>query len=200
MRLIVVLILTGCILLTGCTTTRDNPVCGTEKPGDGSGSSLQTGTEWTTYADNATGFLIRYPVDWDYALADMVDEKKNLISTNVYFKPYTADGIVLSISARNGSLAANRSVEMQVKDEIASLDASGHPFTIVGQSNLTISNYPAAELAIREEDQGIRYYTRYLFVDAENQQYVLYSKLPDNQTSRYKPLVDQAIASFQITG
>jgi hypothetical protein len=200
MRLISVLLLTGLILVAGCTGIRETPVSGTGQPATGAADSTYNGTTWTTYADELTGFHMQYPTDWDYALADVVDPQKNLISTNVYFKPYTADDIVLSISARNGSLSANQSIETQVTGEIASLNASGNPFTIVERSNLTISTNPAAKLVYREEGQGIPYLTEYVFIDGGSHRYILYSRLADNQTSRYKPSVDQAIASFRISG
>ena len=200
MRLITVLLLTGLILAAGCIGAPEPPASVTGEPAAGAVNASSTGTTLTTYADENTGFRIQYPADWDYALADMVDQQKNLISTNVYFKPYTAEDIVLSISVRNGSIATGRSIESQVSDEIASLNATGHPFTIVERSNLTISTYPAAKLVYREEDQGIPYVTGYVFVDAGSHHYILYSRLADNQTSRYKPSVDQAIASFRITG
>jgi hypothetical protein len=200
MRLISVLLLTGLILVAGCTGIGETPVPGTGQPVTGAKNSTLKGAAWTMYADELSGFRMQYPTEWDYALADVVDPQKNLISTNVYFKPYTADDIVLSISARNGSLSANRSIETQVADEIASLNASGLPFTIVERSNLTISTYPAAKLVYRVEDQGIPYLTGYVFIDAGSHRYILYSRLADNQTSRYKPSVDQAIASFRITG
>jgi uncharacterized protein YceK len=200
MRLISVLLLTGLILVAGCTGIRETPASGTGQPATGAANSTYNGTAWTTYADELSGFRMQYPTDWDYALADVVDPQKNLISTNVYFKPYTADDIVLSVSVRNGSHSANRSVETQVTDEIASLNTSGHPFRIVERSNLTISTYPAAKLVYREEDQGIPYLTGFVFIDAGSHRYILYSRLADIQTSRYKPSVDQAIASFRVTG
>jgi hypothetical protein len=195
MRLIIVLLLTGLILLAGCTGAPESPVSG-----NGRSNTPNNGTAWTTYADEAAGFSIQYPADWDYALADVVDQQKNLISTNIYFKPFTAEDIVLSISVRNGSLTANRSIENQVTDEIASLNAAGHPFTITERSNLSISTYPAAKLVYQEEDQGIPYVTEYVFLDAGDHRYIFYSRLADNQTSRYKPSVDKAIASFRVTG
>lgn len=200
MRLICVLLLAGLVLVAGCTGIREPPASTAGQPVTGAAISPDNGSAWTTYADELSGFRIQYPTTWDYALADVVDPQKNLISTNVYFKPYTADDIVLSISARNGSLSSNRSIETQVTDEIASLNASGHPFTIVERSNLTVSGFPAAKLVYREEDQGIPYLTGYMFIDAGSHRYILYSRLADNQTSRYKPSVDQAIASFGITG
>jgi hypothetical protein len=200
MRLITVLLLTGLILAAGCTGAPESRASGTGQPAVGAGNTSSSGTAWTIYADETAGFSLQYPADWDYAQADMVDQLNNLISTNVYFKPYTAENIVLSVTARNGSLTAGRSVESLVINEISSLNATGHPFTIIERSNLTISTYPAVKLVIREEEQGIPYMTQYMFVNTGSHRYILYSRLPDNQTSLHKPSVDQAIASFRVTG
>lgn len=190
MRLIIaILLVAGVVLLTGCMGVQEKTQPGT---------SGITARVWTTYSDNITGFSIDHPVEWDYALTDVLDQQNNTLSTNVYFKPFTADDIVLSVNVRNGSFITSKSVVDMVSDEIAALNTTAHNGTVLEQSSTTVGAYPAAKFVYRDEENGVPYIASYLFVNTGEHRYVLYSRLPENKTVLYQPLIEETESSLKI--
>lgn len=198
MRLIIIMLLAGMVLLAGCTGSDQPSQPGPQQPA-GSGAQSTAGRIWANYADKEMDFSIQYPVEWDYALTDVADSANNTLSRNVFFKPFTADDIVLAINVRNGSFVTSKSVVDMVSDEIEALNNTAVNGTVLDRSSTTVDVFPAAELVYRDEENGVPFIARYVFINTGNHRYTLYSRIAENKTAMYQPLIEEAITTLRIT-
>lgn len=188
------------VLLAGCI---GNPTIQNSTPTQSptlTGPPATSGISFSTYTDAATGWSIQYPADWDYALSDvMASDNTTLLSTNAYFKPYTSDRILLAVSVQEPLLRGEQTIDMMAEEQLNSVTGGNATVTVLENSNITVSSYPARKLEYIVSDQNMTALDQFVFVATPDHSYILISELLGNQVALYKPTVDHMISSFRIS-
>jgi hypothetical protein len=188
------------VLLAGCV---GNPAIPNSTPTQSptlTGPPTTPGISFATYTDAATGWSIQYPADWDYALSDvMASDNTTLLLTNAYFKPYNSDRILLAVSVQEPILREGQTIDMMAEEQLNSVTGGNATVTVLENSNITVSSYPARKLEYIVSDQNMTALDQFVFVATPDHTYILISELLGDQVALYKPTVDHMISSFHIS-
>jgi hypothetical protein len=200
MKCIMITGVVALVLLAGCVGNPTIPNSTATQSPPLTGPPTIPGVSFATYTDTATGWSIQYPADWDYALSDvMASDNKTLLLTNAYFKPYTSDRILLAVTVQEPILRGEQTIDMMAVEQLNSVNGGNGTVTVLENSNINVSSYPARKLEYIVSDQNMTALDQFVFVSTPDHTYILISELFGDQAALYKPTVDHMISSFHIS-